>query len=276
MPKSKLITSAPLRLFTFGCSFTGFKYPTWAEVLGFDLDAEFYNYGKSGAGNSYMFNMLMQADSYFHFGPQDLIVICWTNFAREDRFRQGAWHTPGNIYTQKTYSKDWVRDWADVQGFVLRDMASIKAAYELLLSRGCQFHFLSMLNLFENVDQWNATSDEQMGLAQIQTHYQHYVDQIQPSFYQILWNNNIQDKFEQEQSIHPKLRNGHPTPAEHLAYLQAVFDHEFRNDTLHVINQAEDDYQKIVKTFIKRTSFDFLDFTPCWYVRSLPAPSLLT
>jgi hypothetical protein len=275
MIKPHLFNHAPQRLFTFGCSFTGFKYPTWAEVLAYELDIPFYNYGRSGAGNSYMFNMLMQADNYFNFNPNDLIIICWTNLAREDRFSNGAWHTPGNIYTQRTYSAEWVREWADLEGFALRDAALIKAADEFLSKRQVQYHFLSMLNLLERINQWKPTKDDAR-LIEIKKNYCQYFDRILPSFYQVLWNNDIEHKLAEEHKIHPKLRNGHPTPAEHLAYLTQVFEHQFKPETKAVVAQADQDYQNIVSNYIKRTSFDFMDFSPCWFTCSNTVPSLLT
>jgi len=37
----------PRRLFAFGCSFTQYKWPTWADILGKSFDLS-YNLGKSG------------------------------------------------------------------------------------------------------------------------------------------------------------------------------------------------------------------------------------
>ena len=53
-----LITLEPKRIFTFGCSFTNYLWSTWANILGYEFrEAEFYNFGKSGAGNQYIFNL---------------------------------------------------------------------------------------------------------------------------------------------------------------------------------------------------------------------------
>jgi hypothetical protein len=43
------------RVFAFGCSFTGYKYPTWANIMGKHISqAEFYNFGRSGGGNVFI------------------------------------------------------------------------------------------------------------------------------------------------------------------------------------------------------------------------------
>ena len=40
------------RVFAFGCSFTHYSYPTWANLIAYqNTDAEFYNFGKAGMGN---------------------------------------------------------------------------------------------------------------------------------------------------------------------------------------------------------------------------------
>ena len=42
------------RLFTFGCSFTQYNWPTWADILGRSLHQEgweFHNIGRAGTGN---------------------------------------------------------------------------------------------------------------------------------------------------------------------------------------------------------------------------------
>ena len=38
------------RLFAFGCSFTGYGWPTWADIIGQSFDY-YENWGKSGIGN---------------------------------------------------------------------------------------------------------------------------------------------------------------------------------------------------------------------------------
>ena len=105
-----LVTIKINRIFTFGCSFTDYAWGTWANILGYEFpDAKFYNFGKSGAGNHYIFNTLMQADSSYKFTHEDLVIVQWTNISREDRFLDtepeqdpnfiagGQWITPGKI-----------------------------------------------------------------------------------------------------------------------------------------------------------------------------------
>lgn len=67
------------RLFAFGCGFTNYYWPTWAEMLAYDLDIPLYNYGKENIDNKEIFNSLMQADNFFNFNENDIVVVQWNH-----------------------------------------------------------------------------------------------------------------------------------------------------------------------------------------------------
>ena len=90
------------RLFAFGCSFTNYRWSTWADCLAPEFD-EFQNWGQSGAGNHYIFNSVMEADQRQSFAAGDTVVVCWTSFTRDDRYVDGLWHTLGNIFNCPIY-----------------------------------------------------------------------------------------------------------------------------------------------------------------------------
>jgi hypothetical protein len=66
----------------------------------------------------------------------------WTNVTREDRYLNGAWETPGNIFTQTFYPAEYIKKYADVRGYYIRDLATIYAVDQLLKSINCKYHFL--------------------------------------------------------------------------------------------------------------------------------------
>ena len=45
-------------LYTFGCSFTKYVWPTWADLLLSQVDGE--NWGMCGGGNKFIFETLME------------------------------------------------------------------------------------------------------------------------------------------------------------------------------------------------------------------------
>ena len=258
--KPKLITKQPKRLFTFGCSFTNYEWPTWSNIIAYDLDIPFYNYGRSGAGNQFIFNTLLQADTQYQFNEDDLVIVSWTNVSREDRHRHNQWVTPGNIYTQPVYDEKYLQEWVCPVGYTVRDFAFIKATWELLDKRKCQFHFLKMID-FDMKNQW-VPSEMIESAKHIENFYSFYLSKILPSFYQVLWNNNLQSKFDAEHELYKgKFSDGHPSIKEYLTYLESVFDHNFSEQTKQQVIKADQDLtDKILATInsgLPRTSVPY-------------------
>jgi len=181
------------RLVTFGCSFTNYRWSTWANCLAPEFDS-FENWAQSGAGNEFIFNSVMEADQRQLFGPNDTVVVCWTTPTREDRYVQGRWHTLGNMFSCPIYNKEYLENHIDERGLLIKTLAYIKAVKTLLESRKTHWKFLS-------IDEFDSLNI-----------YQDVVDSILPSYKAVLFPNSWPD------------RNGdpHPSPAEHLAYLDAV------------------------------------------------------
>ena len=232
----QLIHNKPKRIFTFGCSFTSYIWGTWANVIGAEFpEAEFRNFGRSGAGNHYIFNSIMQADAVYNFTHEDLVIVQWTNVCREDRYlpQRDGWLLPGNIYTQGEYDEKWVQKWFSEYGAYVRDFAFIYAANEHLKHK-TQFHFLQMMKIVDYTDQWdlNRRTEHHDKIKKLADVYRPVLESIQPSFYEILWNNDIQKKFKQDRKIVNKdFQDGHPHIVEYYNYLKAVFKHNWRDET---------------------------------------------
>lgn len=256
----KIIEKPVKRLFTFGCSFTNYFWSTWPEVIAYDLDIPLYNYGQSGAGNQYISNMLCQADNIYNFCEDDLIIVSWTNVAREDRWVNGQWVTPGNIYSQGIYDEKFVEKWSDPVGYLVRDLASIKSAKIILDHKQCQYHFFSMCDI---TFQFNQNSNIDIIPERIKPKYEELclqykkdIDSILPSFYKILWKNDIhKNKFDIERALgYRHFQDGHPYPDEHFQYLRSIFSsHQFKDKTLKKIENV----QKNFREFIRRKSDEF-------------------
>lgn len=231
-----LYNTKPKRLFTFGCSFTQYFWPTWADVLANELKIPFHNYGRCGAGNPYIFNKILQADNFFNFDQDDLVMVAWTNVCREDRFVKGAWHSPGNIYNQTVYEKSYVDKWADPAGYAVRDFALIKAASVFLESKQCQTQMMKMLD-FEITDQF-MTVDGTVEDKLVES-YSPWLSKIHDSFYDVLWGNNLAKKLKQDQlEIGDFARDHHPNVIEHMSYLQKTFQYQFAQETVDQVQVA--------------------------------------
>lgn len=205
------------RLFAFGCSFTNYRWSTWADCLASEFD-HFENWGQSGGGNGYIFNSVMEADQRNCFGAGDTVIVCWTGHMRDDRYAEGKWHTIGNIFTCPIYDTNYVKTHVDDRGYMIRDLAYIKAVKTLLESRpGLRWKFISMVT-------WQSVPIYQDVIEL----YQDCVDAIAPGYDQVLFSGRWPDR-----------EDPHPTPIEHLAYLDAVLPGWVTKESTRVIMREE-------------------------------------
>lgn len=254
-PSNKLITRKPKRLFTFGCSFSNYNWGgMWPEIVAYDLNIPYYNYGLCGCGNQYMACMLMQADIFYKFNSDDLIIVQWTNVCREDRYAWGVWQTSGNIFGSNLYNDKYKKQWADPEGYLLRDLTSIQFVDTFLASKECQYHFLSMVNVACRPDQY---SDDTKIFDNITSIFSDTLSKIHKSFYEVLWNDKISIKENRDiQLIGKKFFDGHPHPAETLEYLQKTFtEHLFDARTIQSVGEIHQKWIDEMKKY--HTTYHF-------------------
>lgn len=92
------------RFFAFGCSFTQYWWPTWADIIAYDLQIPSENWGVCGLGNVGIFHRMVEADITHNFTNNDLIITAWSTWCREDRVNSiGGWHARGNILNWEEY-----------------------------------------------------------------------------------------------------------------------------------------------------------------------------
>lgn len=255
------------RLFTFGCSFTRYAWPTWADIASTQFDST-ENWAQVGGGNAFIFYSLCEAIKRNNITADDTVAIMWTSISREDRWlTTKGWITPGSIYNQNIYHQDWVQQFADPTGYLIRDLAFISAARMMLNNIGCAWHFFSIVPFAYHNDSdtdpdcFFDTDQEVMYL------YREDIEHISPSVYELVFNNDwysrpgqvrkdflrnryencagvdwpqwddflvngtkncsrtirkeIQQQFKFEREL---IRTDtHPTPSEHLEYLEKVW-----------------------------------------------------
>jgi hypothetical protein len=141
------------RLFTFGCSFTRYHLPTWADILGREFDY-YENWGRPAAGNQYIFNSLVECNQRNNFTSKDTIIIMWSTFLREDRYTKESdgWICSGNIITSSLYDNKFKKKFVCERGFFIRDIALIAAAQNLLKLWNTDFKILSLLPITGDPD----------------------------------------------------------------------------------------------------------------------------
>lgn len=213
------------RFFAFGCSFTiNNTRPTWADIVGQQF-AEYQNWARGGSGNQYILNSLIECNQRNRFTANDTVMIMWSSTTREDRYvaDQHGWIGNGNIYYQNIYSKDFVQKFACERGYLLRDLATILAATELLKSWGVANKQFTMLPFHIAEVQGRIQEGSNADILKL---YQSVTDQLGPSVYEVVFNSEDWQKkqsdfgawIDDEQTV----RDAHPDPIEALAYVNTV------------------------------------------------------
>ena len=237
----------PKRLFTFGSSYTEYDWATWANILGFELklkyDSQFYNFGKGGAGNTYISNLISQTDQYYNFNENDLVIVCWTSIIREDRWKYDKWNCDGNIYlANKVFDAKTRRSLIDHTHFLMRDLANIKLVDNLLQSK-TRYHFLSTEELYD--DTLFLPQDDHY--KKLIKNYKNVLEKISPGYMEVLWNNDLSKKMSADsKSLHKYYTDGHPSPIEHFYYLLKTFEYEFSSETKSIVKKTYDAYKNLI------------------------------
>lgn len=150
------------RLFTFGCSFTKYIWPTWAEILSKNKDYEFFeNWAQGGAGNHFIFYRLIECIKRNKVTKNDTVAIMWSSIGREDRWIKGKWQLFGSIYggeITKKLGEEYINNFTDPTGFLITNATIIQATYQILKSIGCNFYFFAftpMLEVDDSQSKWS-------------------------------------------------------------------------------------------------------------------------
>lgn len=113
------------RAFLFGCSFTDFHWPTWAEVLAYQADFPVINLGQSGIGNVAILHEILKCDIEYRFDESDLIIIMWSHWSREDRWLHGHWYTHGNVFKNKFYDSEFINRYWSWENDIIKNSTAI-------------------------------------------------------------------------------------------------------------------------------------------------------
>lgn len=214
------------RFFTFGCSFTSYMWPTWADVISKEMpEAEFYNFGKSGSGNPLISYRIAEANNRFKFTDTDLIMVMFTTYCREDRWLSPenaeaieapsyGWLSCGNIYNNKFYPKSWVRDFADERGYLIRDAATIDLTVKYLESISATSYCMLSVPFVTNSESCDTTSQKPYDLIAV---YENTFNKFKPSLFELELKENWKDLKNDY-----KFSDGHPSPLRYHSYLEKL------------------------------------------------------
>ena len=201
------------RLFTFGCSFTRYVWPTWADILGKEFDY-YENWAKTAAGNQFIFNSLIEANIRNNFSDNDTVIIMWSSIYRDDRYLNGKWIVRGED----------VKKLNDNRGYLIRDLAIITSTLELLKYWKVKYHFLSVTPL-DAIDHCGECSDGVKRTVPLDQEvidlYASTIKNIKPSAYEVIFNFNWESRPVLVQNKYKRI-DFHPLPLEHLEYIEKI------------------------------------------------------
>ncbi len=208
-----------MRIWCFGCSFTEYFYPTWADILIHEVEQQgFYgeNWGSCGKGNLYIANKVQECHARNTLGKDDWVFVCWSNYFREDSYTDKmGWHTPRYIFQQKEYRDGTVNGFGSAKYYAMRDLALIQSTKLSLQALGVnQYHF-SILPM----------TGGDRGMDLVSELYNPKFDG--PAMMECL-NLMLQDKKTKKHRLktHPpgnvsdSMEEWHPLPWEHLTYIE--------------------------------------------------------
>ena len=124
------------RLFTFGCSFTQFYWPTWSHIIAHELKIPHQNWGIAGLGNVGVHARLLECDLRNKFNEDDIILIVWSNWAREDFFdvkksyrSNCKWSASGG--TTDSYDKNFIETYCSLSNDLIKNSNAMISANKM-------------------------------------------------------------------------------------------------------------------------------------------------
>lgn len=239
------------RFFAFGCSYTSYVWAMWPEVIKHELgDVEFYNLGKAGAGNSYIAHQIYLADIKYNFGPDDLIMVCWTHAYRMDWLLSDKddWRLEGFMFYENEIHKHISDEAKSLENCEFRDSNIIACATEYL--NNLSSHAIT----FSWID--NLSTEQ----ASLQPFSEHMTDIPiwDTEYYQKkrlqLWEDYIgfdsitkwDDDYDAEFYV-----DGHPMPIEALEFLSEALEYEFDKETVNAVFNYHEKMSEAIKSNFK-------------------------
>lgn len=136
------------RIFTFGCSFTQYMWPTWADMILYGNDG--YNLGYTGSGYDYILYRLLECDRVYSFTPNDVIIIVFTTPIRFDiNMAPYQWKCYGQAITSEI--SKYNNELYSIEGLINKSFYNILLIDNYLKSKNLKFYYGSLNNMFTNV-----------------------------------------------------------------------------------------------------------------------------
>jgi len=253
-----------MNLIVTGCSFTNYRWPTWADYLATGY-SKYYNLGRSGAGNRYIFHSLLYAIETGIITSLDTVIIQWSSLIREDRIlpESRGWRHSGNIFNDlnphPTFSKDFVNNYFTCYQSTLEFLGYIEASKTLLNNIGCNFKFISMLDY--TIDNFlGEPTDTSVPKSQIKVLKEHNLLEKLEEKYKT---NFLKPSIEEVNRPKKPTEDPHPTSLDHFRYTTNILLPELTDLTStqkNLILQCGNNSLKWNSAIENNSSFENLDW----------------
>jgi hypothetical protein len=155
------------RLFTFGCSFTMYAWPTYADILGHHFE-HYENWAFPGLGNRAIAERVAECHARNNFTKDDIVIVQWSTHIRNDwhkfeimnfdpnsflhiwfrKNNQIGWKTQGSIFNpnnrQYIYNDNWIKTFWDEHSYFMYSLNDISLTQGLLESTDCKWYMTSI------------------------------------------------------------------------------------------------------------------------------------
>ena len=237
------------RIFTFGCSFTNYEWPTWADIIIFNNDG--YNMGVSGSGNESMLYRIMEADRKFNFTKEDQIIVMFTTPIRWDLITgdNPIFLGYGQVTNVEEFSK-YEGKLYTIEGLCYKSYYSIIAIKNYLENKNINYLFGSILDIFEDVDNYFKIVDVGNELRDLMKYIKDEVNFELPNVYDFLKENEIvKNKTWGITKKWDGYNDYHPRPHQYFKYVKNYISPKLNIDlkiTIDDINKIENDIDQAV------------------------------
>jgi hypothetical protein len=234
------------RFFAFGCSFTRWYWPSWADIIGKEMPY-YENWARGGAGNDFIYNSVIEANQRHKFNEDDLVIIMYTSIHRESKYVDDRWIMHPSVHEKHNkfhfiYSP---------KGYLIRDLAYMTGIKHILNTTNyrCTMmypfwsgpnwpntSFVKASNNIYNGEPWDHNEIEFSDVIEL---HKDTLSEFYPSIGEVVFNHDW------DNGIKKKFKDKHPLPIEHLKFVQKTWPDLIVSDD--TIEWVKDETQKVLE-----------------------------
>ena len=228
------------RFFSFGCSFTKYKWPTWADIIGQNIKYH-ENWAEGGAGNFFIFSSLIELINSHGLTNSDLIGIMWTSCGRTDIYSNKKWIHASQPTYEDRLGKFWTKKFGfDERSHLLRDITFIDSSIRILNTLPCDFFILNAMPIPRIDVEKSEQEIKNKKITKKEIIIMQDTNDLNSDF---ILDKDILKKFTKTLKILPTsaltliqnkknriIKDQHPLPNEHLEYLNQVLPNNLTNE----------------------------------------------